>query len=162
MTDTLTAHLVVPVANDEDARDTAEALDGFAFGRITAVHVVEKGARSPAKIPMEQAEQRAEAAFEAFRDVIPDAETEIAYNTHVVDGVFEVASAQGNVGLSSGITGPQSLPLVGKISFLLHMWIGRLEIIPILVAMRTLFNRGGCTRESGRPPDHLDGLRGRG
>ncbi|MFW5950291.1 MAG: potassium transporter TrkG, partial [archaeon] len=56
---------------------------------------------------------------------------------------FEVASAQGNVGLSSGITGPESLPAVGKIAFLGHMWIGRLEIIPILVAIRTLFKRGG-------------------
>ena len=57
--------------------------------------------------------------------------------------LFEVASAQGNVGLSSGITGPESLPTVGKIAFLFHMWIGRLEIIPVLVMLRTIFKRGG-------------------
>ncbi|MDQ2055549.1 MULTISPECIES: TrkH family potassium uptake protein [Halobellus] len=57
--------------------------------------------------------------------------------------VFEVASAQGNVGLSSGITGPESLPTIGKIVFLFHMWIGRLEIIPVLVMLRTIFKRGG-------------------
>ncbi|MFT4883768.1 MAG: trk system potassium uptake protein TrkH [Natronomonas sp.] len=57
--------------------------------------------------------------------------------------LFEVASAQGNVGLSSGITGPNSLPAIGKVTFLFHMWIGRLEIIPVLVALRTLFQRGG-------------------
>ena len=57
--------------------------------------------------------------------------------------LFEVASAQGNVGLSSGITGPESLPTVGKIAFLFHMWIGRLEIIPVLVMLRTVFTRGG-------------------
>lgn len=57
--------------------------------------------------------------------------------------LFEVASAQGNVGLSAGITGPGSLPAVGKITFLFHMWIGRLEIIPVLVTLRTLFKRGG-------------------
>ncbi|AFK17810.1 TrkH family potassium uptake protein [Haloferax mediterranei ATCC 33500] len=57
--------------------------------------------------------------------------------------VFEVASAQGNVGLSSGITGPESLPPVGKVVFLFHMWIGRLEIIPVLVTLRTIFHRGG-------------------
>ncbi|MFB6308043.1 MAG: TrkH family potassium uptake protein [Haloarculaceae archaeon] len=57
--------------------------------------------------------------------------------------VFEVASAQGNVGLSSGITGPESLPTVGKVWFLFHMWIGRLEIIPVLVMLRTVFRRGG-------------------
>jgi trk system potassium uptake protein TrkH len=57
--------------------------------------------------------------------------------------VFEVASAQGNVGLSAGITGPESLPAVAKVSFLFHMWIGRLEIIPVLVTLRTVFKRGG-------------------
>ncbi|ELZ63966.1 potassium transport system protein trkH1 [Haloferax prahovense DSM 18310] len=57
--------------------------------------------------------------------------------------VFEVASAQGNVGLSSGITGPESLPTIGKVTFLFNMWIGRLEIIPVLVMLRTIFNRGG-------------------
>jgi len=57
--------------------------------------------------------------------------------------VFEVASAQGNVGLSAGITGPESLPDLGKVAFLFHMWIGRLEIIPVLVMLRTVFRRGG-------------------
>ena len=57
--------------------------------------------------------------------------------------IFEVASAQGNVGLSSGITGPESLPTVGKVAFLFHMWIGRLEIIPVLVMLRTILSRGG-------------------
>lgn len=57
--------------------------------------------------------------------------------------LFEVASAQGNVGFSSGITVPDSLPSIGKITFLFHMWIGRLEIIPVLVTLRLLFKRGG-------------------
>ena len=57
--------------------------------------------------------------------------------------LFEVASAQDNVGLSSGITGPESLPTIGKVAFLFHMWIGRLEIIPVLVMLRTVFKRGG-------------------
>ena len=57
--------------------------------------------------------------------------------------IFEVASAQGNVGLSAGITGPKSLPTPGKIMFLFNMWIGRLEIIPVLVTLRTIFDRGG-------------------
>lgn len=49
--------------------------------------------------------------------------------------MFEVASAQGNVGLSAGITGP-SMPTVTKVMFLFNMWIGRLEIIPVLVLLR--------------------------
>ncbi|GAB6861989.1 TrkH family potassium uptake protein [Haloplanus litoreus] len=69
--------------------------------------------------------------------ILPSAEYSLA------NVVFEVASAQGNVGLSSGITGPESLPTLGKITFLFHMWIGRLEIIPVLVMLRTIFKRGG-------------------
>jgi trk system potassium uptake protein TrkH len=57
--------------------------------------------------------------------------------------IFEVASAQGNVGLSAGITGPESLPTLGKVLFLFNMWIGRLEIIPVLVLLRVGFERGG-------------------
>ncbi|QLG48221.1 TrkH family potassium uptake protein [Natrinema halophilum] len=57
--------------------------------------------------------------------------------------IFEVASAQGNVGLSAGITGPESLPTLGKVVFLFNMWIGRLEIIPVLVTLRAVFRRGG-------------------
>jgi len=52
------------------------------------------------------------------------------------DALFEVASAQGNVGLSSGITGPAMDPIAEGM-FVLSMWIGRLEIIPILVFVRS-------------------------
>ena len=51
------------------------------------------------------------------------------------DALFEVASAQGNVGLSSGITGPTMSPLAEGM-FVLNMWIGRLEIVPVLVFVR--------------------------
>jgi trk system potassium uptake protein TrkH len=60
----------------------------------------------------------------------------------LANAVFEVASAQGNVGLSSGITGP-GMPTPAKVVFLFNMWIGRLEIIPVLVLLRGLFKRGG-------------------
>jgi len=53
------------------------------------------------------------------------------------DALFEVASAQGNVGLSTGITGPSMAP-VAEGMFVLSMWVGRLEIIPILVFLRSL------------------------
>jgi len=53
------------------------------------------------------------------------------------DVLFEVASAQGNVGLSTGITGPSMHP-IAEAMFLLNMWVGRLEIIPILVFARSL------------------------
>lgn len=52
--------------------------------------------------------------------------------------IFEVASTQGNVGLSAGITGP-AMPTAAKVIFLFNMWIGRLEIIPVLVLLRATF-----------------------
>ena len=54
------------------------------------------------------------------------------------DVIFEVASAQGNVGLSVGITSP-TMPLLSKLALCFNMWIGRLEIIPILMLVRALF-----------------------
>ena len=53
------------------------------------------------------------------------------------DALFEVASAQGNVGLSTGIAGPSMHPLA-EAMFILNTWIGRLEIIPVLVFGRAL------------------------
>ena len=56
----------------------------------------------------------------------------------LADVIFEVASAQGNVGLSSGITGP-TMPTLSKLALSFNMWIGRLEIIPVLMFIRFLF-----------------------
>ena len=52
-----------------------------------------------------------------------------------IDSLFEVASAQGNVGLSTGITSP-TMPSIPEIFMIFNMWIGRIEIIPILVLLR--------------------------
>jgi len=51
-----------------------------------------------------------------------------------IDLLFDVSSAMSNVGLSAGITGPE-LPVMGKIILMFLMWLGRLEIIPILILL---------------------------
>jgi trk system potassium uptake protein TrkH len=51
--------------------------------------------------------------------------------------VFEVASALSNVGLSVGITDP-NMHWVGKVTLMVCMWIGRLEIIPIALLISML------------------------
>lgn len=50
----------------------------------------------------------------------------------LADALFEVASAQGNVGLSIGITSP-AMPADLKVLYILLMWVGRLEIFSTLV-----------------------------
>ncbi len=57
----------------------------------------------------------------------------------LADVIFEVASAQGNVGLSVGITGP-TMPTLSKLILIFNMWIGRLEIIPVLMFVRFFFH----------------------
>jgi len=92
MPSSLTAHLLVPVVNEEDARETGRILDAYEYDRVTVVHVIEKGEGVPDKIPVEQAEQRAADAFSAFREIIPEVETETAYRRDVVGAIIDVAA----------------------------------------------------------------------
>lgn len=92
MPESLTEHLVVPVANEEDARETARILDAYEHDRVTVVHVIEKGEGVPDKLPVEQAEQGATDAFAAFRGIIPEADTEIAYRRDIVEAILDVAA----------------------------------------------------------------------
>jgi len=53
--------------------------------------------------------------------------------------LFESVSAAANVGLSVGITN-SSMPSLLKITYILEMWLGRLEFISIFVAFGFLFS----------------------
>ncbi|WP_439026502.1 universal stress protein [Haloarchaeobius sp. DT45] len=94
MKHTLTDSIVVPVATEADARATAAALDSLephTFGRITVIHVVEKGDGVPDKTPVEQSETVADKAFATFRNTFPDAGTRKVYRRDVVAGIIEYA-----------------------------------------------------------------------
>ncbi|MFP8954853.1 TrkH family potassium uptake protein [Natrialbaceae archaeon A-arb3/5] len=54
--------------------------------------------------------------------------------------IFDVMSAQSNVGLDAGITGPD-MPDAAKVMLIFNMWIGRLEIIPVAVLLGAAFRR---------------------
>lgn len=118
----LLSHLLVPVANEEDARATARALSSLSPGRVTVLHVVEKGDGVPDKTPVEQSEQVAARSYAAFRTVFPHADERITYARDVVGAIFEVADqvdasaiayrSRGGNRLVQFLSGDRSLKLV--------------------------------------------------
>ncbi len=64
----------------------------------------------------------------------------MAYGNSLVNSLFEVASAEGNVGLTVGITSP-FMPWVEKLTLILEMWFGRLEIFPILILLADIVRK---------------------
>jgi trk system potassium uptake protein len=63
----------------------------------------------------------------------------MSYGYGGIDSLFEISSAQGNVGLSVGITSP-TMPPIPQIFLIFGMWIGRIEIIPALVLFKAGFD----------------------
>jgi len=53
---------------------------------------------------------------------------------------FEICSAQGNVGMSLGITSISMSP-IAKCMMILNMYIGRLEIIPVIMMVSAIFRK---------------------
>jgi trk system potassium uptake protein TrkH len=56
------------------------------------------------------------------------------------DSLFEVASAEGNVGLSTGVTNA-AMPGHLKVVLIIEMWVGRLEIFPVLTLLAVPFRK---------------------
>jgi len=89
---------VVPVASEEDAEATMDALLPYAReagGTIIAVHVIEKAGGAPDRASVEQRERHGEAAFEALRaavgDGAVDVETALRYGTDAGETIVEAA-----------------------------------------------------------------------
>ena len=91
----LLAHVLLPVANEDDARDTARTLAPYEPERVTTLHVVEKGEGVADKTPVEQSEAIARDAFAAVRGTFPDADDHTAYARDVVAAIFEAADDVG-------------------------------------------------------------------
>lgn len=87
----LVSNVLVPVANETDARKTAKALRYYNPRGVTALYVVEKGEGVPDKTPVEQSEEIAEDAVAAFRKVFPDAKELIVYRRDIVEAIFDAA-----------------------------------------------------------------------
>ncbi|PSO54637.1 MAG: cation transporter [Cyanobacteria bacterium QH_1_48_107] len=63
----------------------------------------------------------------------------------LADIIFESATAQGTVGLSTGVTRPDMTPWAEGI-LIFQMWIGRLEIFPVFILLRSLMTGTKPTR----------------
>lgn len=63
----------------------------------------------------------------------------------LADVLFESATAQGTVGLSTGVTRPAMNPWAEGL-LIFQMWIGRLEIFPVLILLRSLVAGTAPTR----------------
>jgi len=89
------AHVLLPVAHEEDALATATALEPYGPEKVTALHVVEKGGGVPDKTPVEQSEDLAEESYAAVRTVFPDANAHTVYGRDIAEKIFEAAEEVG-------------------------------------------------------------------
>ncbi|WP_331233930.1 universal stress protein [Natronorarus salvus] len=93
----LLERVVLPVANEEDARATADAVSPYLHtgDEVVVLHVVEKAGGAPDKAPVEMREEEADKAFEAMhtrlseRDI--DVVSELRYGTDVVETIVDTA-----------------------------------------------------------------------
>ena len=69
------------------------------------------------------------------------------YGLDPFNALFDVISIISNNGLSTGIVWG-GLPLIPKVTLIFLMWLGRLEIIPVLVVFKTFFELASPKRVS--------------
>lgn len=70
----------------------------------------------------------------------------VGMHVEILDGVSAVAATLGNVGPGFGIVGPMGsyadFPATSKILLIFFMWVGRLEIFPVIVLLAKSYWRG--------------------
>ena len=90
-------HLLVPIANEDDAEKTCGALEshlGENVERLTVVHVIEKAGGYIDKAPLEMREEQAERIFsfvESWFSTGPEIRRELRYGTDVVEVLLDAA-----------------------------------------------------------------------
>lgn len=94
----LLQRVLVPVANQKDARSTAAALKPHldsTVDEILAVHVIEKAGGAPDKASVEQRELNAEKIFQAMAERLAEPtvalDTKILYGTSVAEAIIDGA-----------------------------------------------------------------------
>jgi len=118
----LLANVLVPVAHEDDARQTARALEPYDPAQVTILYVVEKGEGVPDKTPVSHSKEEAAKSFAAAREVFPDADDHVAYGRNIAKTIFEAAAdddasaivyrARGGNRLTRFLSGDLSLKLV--------------------------------------------------
>lgn len=118
----LLTHVLLPVVDETDAKQTATALEPYDPDHVTALHVIEKADGAPDKTPVEHSEMVAEEAYAAVRDVFPEADEHTAYARDVVESIFDAAEevnasaiayrSRGGNRLLQFLSGDHSLKLV--------------------------------------------------
>ncbi|WP_247000680.1 universal stress protein [Halosolutus gelatinilyticus] len=99
MSSHLLQRIVVPIANESDAKTTCRALSahlGDSDVLIHVVNVIEKGGGAPDKAPLAAMEEQADEIFEFvenyFGTTAYDVETERRYGTDVVEEIVAAAA----------------------------------------------------------------------
>lgn len=97
MTDPILTHLLVPIANEDDARATCRELESSldpSVETITVVHVIEKAGGYMDKAPLEARQEQAETVFSIVEDYFddgPNIRRELRYSTNVIDEIVATA-----------------------------------------------------------------------
>lgn len=97
MTNSLLTHLLVPIANENDAKVTCRELEVYLDSKveiITVVHVIEKAGGYMDKAPLAAREEQAEAIFsivEEYFDKGPQIRRELRYGTDVIEEIVAAA-----------------------------------------------------------------------